>query len=51
MAVKRLAFRPVLGKAGDVLYAADSDSDLVLQLASAGLDHTIKVHNIYFSDV
>lgn len=51
MAVKRLMFRPVLGKAGDVPYAVDSDTDSVLQLASAGLDHTIKVHNIYLSNV
>lgn len=49
LAVKRLAFRPVLGKAGDVRYAAESDTDSVLQLASAGLDHTIKVHNIYLN--
>lgn len=51
MAVKRLAFRPVLGKAGDLSYAPDADTDSVLQLASAGLDHTVKVHNIYLNYV
>lgn len=49
MAVKRLAFRPVKGRAGEVM---KEEEHCVMQLASCGLDHMVKVYDVYVeSDV
>lgn len=45
LTVKRLRFRPLPGRAGD----KDKTSSNVIQLASCGLDHQVKVYNVYAS--
>lgn len=45
MTVRKLSFRPVLGKAG---HKDDSD---VLQLASCSSDHSIRVFDIHVSNL
>ncbi|XP_046687231.1 probable elongator complex protein 2 [Homalodisca vitripennis] len=47
LTVKRLSFRPVLGIAGQAEDSASKQTECILQLASCGLDHTIKIFDLY----
>uniref|UniRef100_T1HB76 Elongator complex protein 2 n=1 Tax=Rhodnius prolixus TaxID=13249 RepID=T1HB76_RHOPR len=47
MTVKKLQFRPQLGRTGDI---SENNSD-ILQLASASLDNSVKVYNINLSNL
>ncbi|XP_075212374.1 elongator complex protein 2 [Lycorma delicatula] len=48
LTVKRLAFRPVLGRAGET---AKDKYCSTLQLASCGLDHIVKVYDIFIDRI
>lgn len=43
LTVKKLAFRPVFGEAGK----DTKDNDKILQLASAGSDHLVRVYTLF----
>lgn len=47
MTVKRLAFRPALGRAGE---SSKSEEHSVVRLASCGLDHIVKVYDIFIEN-
>ncbi|RZF41054.1 hypothetical protein LSTR_LSTR002686 [Laodelphax striatellus] len=45
LSIKRLAFRPKLGRTEDA--GSESEQKGVVQLASCGLDHLVRVYNIF----
>lgn len=47
LTVKKLCFRPVLGRAG--YYDADKNNDNVLQLVSCSSDHSVRIYDVYLN--